>query len=397
MATVEFQNVFKIYSNGYTAIKDLCLESEDGEFLVFVGPSGCGKSTVLRMLAGLEEISAGKLIIGGEVVNDQTPQQRNIAMVFQNYALYPHMTVRQNLEFPLRMIKMPRNERRRRVKEAAQKLGLTQLLERKPKALSGGQRQRVAMGRSIVRDPAVFLMDEPLSNLDAKMRVQIRTEIAQLQRSMRTTMVYVTHDQVEAMTMGERVVVLRAGELQQIAPPQDLYDNPANVFVAGFIGSPAMNIFHTQLQKRESGTLTIDWGGQPLVVDPAAADRYSDLRPYLNQPILAGWRPEAFFLPQSGVPKDRYLQVEVEAVEALGHEMIVYFEAPVSRVEVSDSRDGFRIGGMSKKVRPSSSILIARLPSCRDIDIGAKLNLGVDPSKLYLFTAEGKAIGKAIR
>ena len=393
MATVEFQNVFKIYSNGYTAIKDLCLESEDGEFLVFVGPSGCGKSTVLRMLAGLEEISAGKLIIGGEVVNDQTPQQRNIAMVFQNYALYPHMTVRQNLEFPLRMIKMPRNERRRRVKEAAQKLGLTQLLERKPKALSGGQRQRVAMGRSIVRDPAVFLMDEPLSNLDAKMRVQIRTEIAQLQRSMRTTMVYVTHDQVEAMTMGERVVVLRAGELQQIAPPQDLYDNPANVFVAGFIGSPAMNIFHTQLQKRESGTLTIDWGGQPLVVDPAATDRYSDLRPYLNQPILAGWRPEAFFLAQSGVPKDRYLQVEVEAVEALGHEMIVYFEAPVSRVELSDSRDGFRIGGMSKKVRPSSSILIARLPSCRDIDIGARLNLGVDPSKLYLFTAEGKAIG----
>ncbi len=393
MATVEFQNVFKIYSNGYTAIKDLCLESEDGEFLVFVGPSGCGKSTVLRMLAGLEEISAGKLIIGGEVVNDQTPQQRNIAMVFQNYALYPHMTVRQNLEFPLRMIKMPRNERRRRVKEAVQKLGLTQLLERKPKALSGGQRQRVAMGRSIVRDPAVFLMDEPLSNLDAKMRVQIRTEIAQLQRSMRTTMVYVTHDQVEAMTMGERVVVLRAGELQQIAPPQDLYDNPANVFVAGFIGSPAMNIFHTQLQKRESGTLTIDWGGQPLVVDPAAADRYSDLRPYLNQPILAGWRPEAFFLAQSGVPKDRYLQVEVEAVEALGHEMIVYFEAPVSRVEVSDSRDGFRTGGMSKKVRPSSSILIARLPSCRDIDIGARLNLGVDPSKLYLFTAEGKAIG----
>ncbi len=393
MATVEFQNVFKVYSNGYTAIKDLCLESEDGEFLVFVGPSGCGKSTVLRMLAGLEEISAGKLIIGGEVVNDQTPQQRNIAMVFQNYALYPHMTVRQNLEFPLRMIKMPRNERRRRVKEAVQKLGLTQLLERKPKALSGGQRQRVAMGRSIVRDPAVFLMDEPLSNLDAKMRVQIRTEIAQLQRSMRTTMVYVTHDQVEAMTMGERVVVLRAGELQQIAPPQDLYDNPANVFVAGFIGSPAMNIFHTQLQKRESGTLTIDWGGQPLVVDPAATDRYSDLRPYLNQPILAGWRPEAFFLAQSGVPKDRYLQVEVEAVEALGHEMIVYFEAPVSRVEVSDSRDGFRTGGMSKKVRPSSSILIARLPSCRDIDIGARLNLGVDPSKLYLFTAEGKAIG----
>ncbi len=393
MATVEFQNVFKVYSNGYTAIKDLCLESEDGEFLVFVGPSGCGKSTVLRMLAGLEEISAGKLIIGGEVVNDQTPQQRNIAMVFQNYALYPHMTVRQNLEFPLRMIKMPRNERRRRVKEAAQKLGLAQLLERKPKALSGGQRQRVAMGRSIVRDPAVFLMDEPLSNLDAKMRVQIRTEIAQLQRSMRTTMVYVTHDQVEAMTMGERVVVLRAGELQQIAPPQDLYDNPANVFVAGFIGSPAMNIFHTQLQKRESGTLTIDWGGQPLVVDPAAADRYSDLRPYLNQPILAGWRPEAFFLAQSGVPKDRYLQVEVEAVEALGHEMIVYFEAPVSRVEVSESRDGFRTGGMSKKVRPSSSILIARLPSCRDIDIGARLNLGVDPSKLYLFTAEGKAIG----
>ncbi|MDJ0616718.1 MAG: sn-glycerol-3-phosphate ABC transporter ATP-binding protein UgpC [Calothrix sp. MO_192.B10] len=391
MATVEFANVFKIYPDGYTAIKDLCLEIKDGEFLVFVGPSGCGKSTAMRMLAGLEEISAGKLIIDGEVVNDKTPQQRNIAMVFQNYALYPHMTVKQNLEFPLRMMKMPLKERQQRIQEAAQKLGLTQLLERKPKALSGGQRQRVAMGRAIVRDPAVFLMDEPLSNLDAKMRVQIRTEIAQLQRSMRTTMVYVTHDQVEAMTMGDRVAVMRTGELQQIAPPQALYDHPANVFVASFIGSPAMNIFHSQLQKTESGTFIIDVAGQHLVVDQTVVDRYSQLQHYVERPILAGLRPEAFSLPGADISPDRCLPVEVEAVEALGHEMIVYFDAPVSRVEVEDSRDGTTAGSL--KGGQSSSILIARLPSNRNVYTGTQVNLGVDTSKLYLFHLDGKAIG----
>ena len=386
MATVNFQHVFKVYPDGYPAIKDLCLEIKDGEFLVFVGPSGCGKSTALRILAGLEEITAGKLWIGGEVVNDKTPQQRNIAMVFQNYALYPHMTVRQNMEFPLRMMQLPKAQIQSRVKEAAQKLGLTSLLDKKPKDMSGGQRQRVAMGRAIVRNPSVFLMDEPLSNLDAKMRVQIRTEIAQLQRRLRTTTVYVTHDQVEAMTMGDKVAVMRAGELQQVAPPQDLYNQPANIFVASFIGSPAMNIFRTQLQ-RTDGTFTIDFGGQ-MALDLAVANRYKDLGHYINQPILAGLRPEAFFLADAST--DHCLYVEVKTVEALGHEKIVYVQAPVSKIEV-EVLDGVAADGMDKNER-QSSLLIARLPSSPDAQANTELTLGVDASKLYLFTADGKTI-----
>ncbi|NEQ66431.1 MAG: sn-glycerol-3-phosphate ABC transporter ATP-binding protein UgpC [Symploca sp. SIO2D2] len=390
MSSVEFAHVFKVYPNGYTAIKDLCLAIEDGEFLVFVGPSGCGKSTAMRMLAGLEEISAGKLIIGGEVVNNQTPQQRNVAMVFQNYALYPHMTVKQNLEFPLRMMKIPTNERQKRIKGAAQKLGLEKLLERRPKALSGGQRQRVAMGRAIVRDPSVFLMDEPLSNLDAKMRVQIRTEIAQLQREMKTTMIYVTHDQVEAMTMGDRVAVMRTGQLQQIAPPQELYEHPANVFVASFIGSPAMNIFQSQLQKTESGTFTIEMAGKHLVLEQELLDKYSQLPQYVKRPILAGLRPEAFSLPDANISPDCCLEVEVESVEALGHEMIVYFDAPVSRVEVEDAHDGDAAD--SSEEDKSVSVLIARVPSSPDVYTGARLKLAVNTSKLYLFDKDGKAI-----
>ncbi|NER31440.1 MAG: ATP-binding cassette domain-containing protein [Symploca sp. SIO1C4] len=385
MATVEFDRVFKTYKNGYRALKNLCLNIEDGEFLVFVGPSGCGKSTVLRTLAGLEDITAGKLIIGGDVVNNKTPQQRNIAMVFQNYALYPHMTVRQNLEFPLRMMNVPPEERQLRIQKAAHKLELTQQLNKKPKQLSGGQQQRAAMGRAIVRNPAVFLMDEPLSNLDAKMRVQIRTEIAQLQKEMGTTTVYVTHDQIEAMTMGDRVAVLRAGELQQITNPQELYDNPANAFVAGFIGSPAMNIFHSQLQKTQSGSFSIDFGGQPLIIDPATVDKYHHLGLYLNLPILAGLRPEAFFLVGESYSQPNCLEVEVDAVEALGHEMIVYFKAPVSRIEVEDNVTN----GNGEE---DNSTLITRVPSSPDIYLGAKLNLGVDTSKLYLFNADGKAI-----
>lgn len=389
MATVEFDRVLKIYKNGYRALKNLCLNIEDGEFLVFVGPSGCGKSTVLRILAGLEDITAGKLIIGGEVVNSKTPQQRNIAMVFQNYALYPHMTVRQNLEFPLRMMKVPPKQRQKLIQKAAQKLELTQQLNKKPKQLSGGQQQRAAMGRAIVRNPAVFLMDEPLSNLDAKMRVQIRTEIAQLQKDMGTTTVYVTHDQIEAMTMGDRVAVLRAGELQQITNPQELYDHPANAFVAGFIGSPAMNIFHSQLQKTQRGSFSIDFGDHSLVIDPATVDKYSQLGRYLNQPIMAGLRPEAFFLVSESSSQQNCLEVEVDAVEALGHEMIVYFKAPVSKIELEDNRNQAVTNG---KGQEDSSILITRVPSSPDIYLGAKLNLGVDTSKLYLFKADGKAI-----
>ncbi len=395
MASVEFQNIFKVYPNGYTALKNLSLEIKDGEFLVFVGPSGCGKSTALRILAGLEEISAGKLIIGGQVVNHQTPQQRNIAMVFQNYALYPHMTVRQNMEFPLKMMKMSQSERQKRVMAAAAKLGLTELLDRKPKQMSGGQRQRVAMGRAIVRNPAVFLMDEPLSNLDAKMRVQIRTEIAQLQRLMATTTVYVTHDQVEAMTMGDRVAVMRGGELQQIASPQALYDQPANIFVGSFIGSPAMNIFQTQLSKNERGMFLIDFAGKPLILNPETVHRYPTLDNYLNQPILAGFRPEAFFYPPTKVPNSAQIQVEVVTVEALGHEMIVYFQATVAKIEVEDNRDG--VGRQmtpmpSKNTEKNAAILIARVPASPEIQTHSPLTLAVDAKKVYLFATDGQAI-----
>ncbi len=398
MATVKFDHVFKNYSNGYSAIKDLCLEIEDGEFIVFVGPSGCGKSTALRMLAGLEDISAGKLLIGNQVVNDQTPQQRNIAMVFQNYALYPHMTVRQNLEFPLRMMSLSKKQMEGRVKEAADKLGLFPVLDRKPKQLSGGQRQRVAMGRAIVRDPAVFLMDEPLSNLDAKMRTQIRAEISALQRKMAATTVYVTHDQVEAMTMGDRVAVMRAGELQQVGTPQDLYDQPANIFVAGFLGSPAMNIFRTQLHKAENGNFTMDFGPQSLAISEAAISRYRQIEKYVDQPILAGLRPEAFSVAEAGlsssngVLNSNLIQVEVSTLEALGHEMIVYGEVPIEKIEIEDSQSAASRGDQDLDEKQHRSILTARVPSSRQIQANRSLSLSVDTSALYLFAADGSRL-----
>lgn len=389
MATVKFDRVFKVYANGQTAIKDLSLEIADGEFLVFVGPSGCGKSTALRMLAGLEDISAGKISIGDRVVNDQTPQQRNIAMVFQNYALYPHMTVRQNLEFPLRMMKRSKQQMAALVGEAAAKLGLVELMERKPKQLSGGQRQRVAMGRAIVRDPAVFLMDEPLSNLDAKMRSQIRTEITTLQQRMRTTTVYVTHDQVEAMTMGDRVAVMRGGKLQQVSSPEDLYDHPANIFVAGFIGSPAMNIFRSRLSKDERGNLTIDFGGKPLQLGAGTLQRYPQLEQDAPQEelMLVGLRPEAFTVAQTDAKNS--ILVEVKTIEALGHEMIIYATAPIDKIDPDEDRSG----ELARNVdRQDSSILTARVASSRTIQVGHQLTLSVDLDRLYLFAIDGERI-----
>ena len=389
MATVKFDRVFKVYANGQTAIKDLSLEIADGEFLVFVGPSGCGKSTALRMLAGLEDISAGKISIGDRVVNDQTPQQRNIAMVFQNYALYPHMTVRQNLEFTLRMMKRSKQQMAALVGEAAEKLGLVELMERKPKQLSGGQRQRVAMGRAIVRDPAVFLMDEPLSNLDAKMRSQIRTEITTLQQRMRTTTVYVTHDQVEAMTMGDRVAVMRGGKLQQVSSPEDLYDHPANIFVAGFIGSPAMNIFRSRLSKDERGNLTIDFGGKPLQLGAGTLQRYPQLEQDAPQEelMLVGLRPEAFSVAQTDAKNS--ISVEVKTIEALGHEMIIYATAPIDKIDP----DADRSGELARNVdRQDSSILTARVASSRTIQVGHQLTLSVDLDRLYLFAIDGERI-----
>ncbi len=389
MASVKFDRVFKVYDNGQTAIKDLSLEIADGEFLVFVGPSGCGKSTALRMLAGLEDISAGKILIGDRVVNDQTPQQRNIAMVFQNYALYPHMSVRQNLEFPLRMLKLSKQQINALVAEAAQKLGLLELMERKPKQLSGGQRQRVAMGRAIVRDPAVFLMDEPLSNLDAKMRSQIRTEITSLQQRMNTTMVYVTHDQVEAMTMGDRVAVMRSGKLQQISSPQDLYDRPTNIFVAGFLGSPAMNIWRSQIRQDELGNLTLDVGGQALRLDAKLRQRYQHLDRYLAQDLLVGLRPEAFTVAQTNASNS--ISVEVKTVEVLGHETIVYATAAIDKIDPDEYTSGQ--DRHSQPIdRQDNSMLIVRVASSHPIQVGHPLALTVDLSKLYLFSIDGELI-----
>ncbi|MCT7986667.1 ABC transporter ATP-binding protein [Laspinema sp. A4] len=390
MARVEFDHIYKVYANGFTAMKDLCLTIEDGEFMVFVGPSGCGKSTALRMLAGLEEISAGKLIIGQDVVNNKSPQDRNIAMVFQNYALYPHMTVRQNMEFPLRMMKVSKGERQQRVMEAAEKLGLTHLLDNKPKQMSGGQRQRVAMGRAIVRDPAVFLMDEPLSNLDAKMRVQIRTEIADLQRKMGTTTVYVTHDQVEAMTMGDRVAVMRLGELQQVAPPQELYDRPTNVFVAGFMGSPAMNIFHSELRKTENGQFVITYGAQYLAIAPETCDRYREIEHYINKPIFAGLRPEAFLIADRNTQESHKIEVEVTTLESLGHETIIYFNSPLAKIEIQDKDDLAKV--LEKPTGESQSIAVARVGSAQKLHHADCLSLAVDTRQLYLFDRHGNAI-----
>jgi multiple sugar transport system ATP-binding protein len=393
MASVKFDRIFKVYPNGYNALKNFSLTIEDGEFLVLVGPSGCGKSTALRILAGLEEITTGKLWVDEQIVNDQNPQQRNIAMVFQNYALYPHMTVRQNLEFPLRMMQVSAKERQQKIDEAAQKLGLINFLNCKPKQLSGGQRQRVAMGRAIVRDPAVFLMDEPLSNLDAKMRVQIRGEIVQLQKRTQKTTVYVTHDQIEAMTMGERVAVLLAGQLQQVAPPQELYDRPANVFVAGFIGSPAMNIFVTELRPGEDGMLRLRFGSQSLALPQSLRRQYVELEAHLNQPILGGFRPEAFFLPDdSESSMYPYLQVKLASIESLGHEMLLYFQTSVTKLDVEEGYGELvNKDWLLPKGQPNS-IFIARVPASRPLLGDSPIKLGVDLTKLYLFKADGSSI-----
>src|SRR5438067_5370744 len=291
MARVEFDDVSKIFADGTRAVDKLDLQITDGEFMVLVGPAGCGKTTALRMVAGLEDISDGVVRIGERVVNDLTPKRRDIAMVFQSYALYPHLSVRDNIAFPLKIAKVSKGEIRSRVDEAARILDLEPYLKRKPRALSGGQRQRVAMGRAIVRQPAVFLMDEPLSNLDAKLRVQMRADIKKIQSNLGVTSIYVTHDQVEAMTMGDRVAVMRKGELQQVAPPQELYDRPVNLFVAGFIGSPAMNMLEARVERggggvsAVAGSQRVDLGAETLSARPA-------LEQYVGQTVVLGIRPE---------------------------------------------------------------------------------------------------------
>jgi multiple sugar transport system ATP-binding protein len=337
MATVQLDNINKVYENGFHAIHDLSLDIRDSEFLVLVGPSGCGKSTALRMVAGLETISDGELRIGDRLVNDVEPKDRDIAMVFQNYALYPHMSVYDNIGFALKLAKVPKEEIDDRVRKAAEILELTSNLDRKPGQLSGGQRQRVAMGRAIVRQPAAFLMDEPLSNLDAKLRVQMRAEIAALQRDLGVTTLYVTHDQIEAMTMGDRVAVLKDGYLQQVDTPQNLYDRPTNVFVAAFIGSPSMNLYESTLTLAgDGGTLTV--GSQTLAVDPATLVARPALKNYDGRKVVLGIRPEDFedAAMSQGSSDGRSLTAPVTLLEALGSEIMVHFRLDAPRVDSGD-------------------------------------------------------------
>jgi multiple sugar transport system ATP-binding protein len=328
MAPVSLEKINKVYENGFHAVHDLSLDIADGEFMVLVGPSGCGKTTALRMVAGLEDITSGILRIGGKEANDETPKQRDIAMVFQNYALYPHMTVADNIGFALKLRKLPKSELKAKVGQAAEILGLTDWLDRKPGQLSGGQRQRVAMGRAIVREPSVFLMDEPLSNLDAKLRVQMRAEVQRIQRRIGVSTMYVTHDQVEAMTMGDRVAVLRDGRLQQVGAPQYLYDNPDNIFVAAFIGSPAMNLYDAILGE---GARSVKIGSQEVDLPESVVLARPALRAYAGKKLVVGLRPE--HLPaESADSTGPKLVGEVELVEALGSEQVVHFTIDANRV-----------------------------------------------------------------
>jgi multiple sugar transport system ATP-binding protein len=340
MAQVTFENVRKVYPDGTVAVKQLSLEIADGELMVFVGPSGCGKTTALRMVAGLEEISDGEIRIGNEVVNTLAPRDRDVAMVFQNYALYPHKTVFENLAFPLKLRKFSAAEIDERVQRIARLLELEEHLKRRPRQLSGGQRQRVAMGRAIVREPRAFLMDEPLSNLDAKLRTQMRAEISFLHKALAITTIYVTHDQVEAMTLGQRVAVMRKGELQQVASPQDLYDHPANIFVAGFIGSPAMNFFQGRLE-RDEGQYSVVVGEQRLAVDNEEAAAVERLAEHVGRSLVLGVRPEhledAALAPETR--PGRRLVGQVRLREALGSEVIVHFQVEAAPVVSDDLRE----------------------------------------------------------
>ncbi|HEX7626412.1 MAG TPA: sn-glycerol-3-phosphate ABC transporter ATP-binding protein UgpC [Gaiellaceae bacterium] len=390
LATIEFDDVQKIYDDGTQAVFDLSLKVEDGELMVLVGPSGCGKTTALRMVAGLEEITDGDLLIGDQVVNDLTPKERNIAMVFQSYALYPHMTVEDNLAFSLQLHKMPKEEIKERVRNAAETLQIEQFLKRKPKALSGGQRQRVAMGRALVREPEAFLMDEPLSNLDAKLRVQMRAEIHQLQRRLDVTTIYVTHDQVEAMTMGDRVAVMNAGRLLQVDTPQVLYSRPTNEFVAGFIGSPAINLVEAQLEQA-NGSLSVSFGEHRLTVDDAAAQSRSGLKEYVGKTIILGIRPEDFedASLESDVPSDRRLKVDVDLLEPLGADVLLYFGTAatgvVSSAASADAGEDAAVHFGGGNAGDNKSRMCARVSPHTRIGLGQAAELAVDTSRLYFF------------
>ena len=385
MAGVTFEGVTKTYPDGTTAVNGLDLEIRDGEFMVLVGPSGCGKTTALRMVAGLEEISRGVLKIGDRTVNHVPSRDRDIAMVFQSYALYPHLSVYENIAFGLKIKKIPKEEIERRVNDAARILGLESFLKRKPRALSGGQRQRVAMGRAIVREPAAFLMDEPLSNLDAKLRVQMRAEIAGLQHSLGVTTIYVTHDQVEAMTMGDRVAVMRDGVLQQVGAPQELYDAPANQFVAGFIGSPPMNLLETTVAV--NGGVSIELGGVSLPVPGEALSAYPKLRSYDGRKVVAGIRSQNLH-PSAERPELPTIDGEVELVEALGGESIVYFKIDAFAIREGQHEDIAERPTSAEGIVAARPNLVAEFPAHTVLRLTEQVAVGVDVASMHFFDGE---------
>ena len=393
MSSLNLKNIYKVYPSGVTAVTDFCLDIEDKEFIVFVGPSGCGKSTTLRMIAGLEEITDGELYIDGLLVNNIAPKDRDIAMVFQNYALYPHMTVYDNMAFGLKLRKMPKDEIDARVKEAARILGIEMYLSRKPKALSGGQRQRVALGRAIVREPKVFLLDEPLSNLDAKLRGQMRTEITKLHNRLATTFIYVTHDQVEAMTMGTRIVVMKDGFMQQVDEPLNLYDYPINQFVAGFIGTPQMNFFAGKLTGTKE-EVYVEFGNDKVLIPSARAELICNLDQYLNtgKEIIFGIRPENIDLSTEKTATS--IEVGVEFVEGLGAETLLYCKTS----DVDDSDDVIEV----------KANLIAKVDSRTEAKAGDDIFISLDMARCHIFdkateitliarTVEGKAEIEALQ
>ena len=398
MAPVTFSSVGKVYGNGTRAVDNFDLEVADGEFVVFVGPSGCGKTTALRMVAGLEEISEGEIRIGDRIVNDLEPRERDVAMVFQNYALYPHMSVYDNISFGLRMQKVKKGKIHERVTEISRVLGLDELLQRKPRQLSGGQRQRVAMGRAIVRDPSVFLMDEPLSNLDARLRVQMRAEIARIQRELNATTIYVTHDQVEAMTMGDRVAVLRKGVLQQTDDPQVLYDRPVNLFVASFIGSPSMNLLQASLEGR-NGSLAARIGPQELAVPAEVAAARPGLAAYEGKTVGIGIRPEHVEDASIGPDRAPRLRAKVLVMEALGSERLAHLELDARPVvteevlEIAADADAAVAADLQSGSRVERASFVARFDAASTARGGQEVEMTVKPERLQFFDLDtGQAI-----
>jgi multiple sugar transport system ATP-binding protein len=400
MADIVLDDVWKVYADGTEAVRTLDLDIADGEFMVLVGPSGCGKTTALRMVAGLESISKGELRIGGRVVNDVPPKERDIAMVFQNYALYPHMSVYDNMAFGLKLQKVPKSEIDARVREAGGILGLGELLDRKPKALSGGQRQRVAMGRAIVRKPQAFLMDEPLSNLDAKLRVQMRSEIARIQSDLGVTTIYVTHDQIEAMTMGDRVAVIRKGELQQVDTPQTLYEHPNNLFVAGFIGSPAMNLVDGRLEA-DGDQLVVKVAEFRLPVPPEVVAARPRLRNYVGRTVVVGVRPEDMEDASlvADAPTERRIKATVDLVEALGSDVVIHFRIAAPPALTEDAKELASDVGqealekVTQEAAGGESTIVARLNPRTRANKGEDIELVVDTSRLHFFDPEdGSAV-----